>query len=64
MRKAQSEEVQRGVVRRLAACERTERERRLLRLLAAGEGEIAVGVGHTLASVMKEADAILGAGPV
>jgi hypothetical protein len=42
------------------AYEKREREWELLRLLAAGEREIAAGEGHSLASVMKEADALLG----
>ena len=39
--------------------EKSEHERALLRLLATGEKEIAAGEGHSLSSVMKEADAIL-----
>ena len=39
--------------------ERSENERRILRLLARGEKEIAVGKGHNLDSVMAEADRIL-----
>lgn len=42
------------------AYERSERERELLRLLAIGEKEISYGKGHTLDSVLKEADKILG----
>lgn len=39
--------------------ERAEYERQLLRALARGEREIAEGVGHDLASVFAEADALL-----
>jgi len=49
-----------AVVQSVDAYERSERERELLRLLAAGEREIAQGKGHSLASVLKEADALLG----
>jgi len=41
------------------AYERSERERELLRLLAVGEKEIALGKGYSLESVLKEADVIL-----
>ncbi len=49
-----------AVMQSIEAYERREREHELLRLLAAGEREIAAGEGHTLASVLKEADALLG----
>jgi hypothetical protein len=62
MRSGRNEDGQRDVFSRLPACERTERERELLRLLVAGEGEIAAGMGYTLASILKEADAMLVAG--
>ena len=39
--------------------ERSRQETELLRLLARGEREIAEGVGHTLESVLQEADALL-----
>ena len=39
--------------------ERGERERELLRLLARGDREIAAGEGHSLDSVLAEADALL-----
>lgn len=39
--------------------ERGEYERQILRALARGEQEIAVGVGHDLDSVLEEADALL-----
>ena len=43
----------------VAACQRGERERELLRLLVRGEQEIAAGVGHDLDVVLAEADAAL-----
>ena len=49
-----------AVIQSVEAYEKLERERELLRLLAAGEREIAAGEGYTLDSVMKEADALLG----
>jgi len=49
-----------AVMQSIEAYEKRERERELLRLLAAGEREIAAGEGHSLSSVMKEADALLG----
>ena len=51
-----------AVMQSIESYEKLERERELLRLLAAGEREIAAGEGHTLASVMKEGDALLGDG--
>ncbi len=48
-----------AVLQSVEAYEKGERERELLRLLAAGEREIAAGEGHSLAEVMKEADALL-----
>ena len=51
-----------AVIQSVDAYEKSERERELLRLLAAGEREIAAGEGYTLSSVMKEADALLGDG--
>ena len=48
-----------AVMQSIEAYEKLERERELLRLLAAGEREIAAGEGYTLAAVMKEADALL-----
>jgi prevent-host-death family protein len=51
-----------AVIQSLEAYEKSERERELLRLLAAGEREIAAGGGSTLSAVMKEADALLGDG--
>jgi prevent-host-death family protein len=39
--------------------ERSQQERELLRLLARGEREIAQGEGHSLESVLRDADALL-----
>jgi len=39
--------------------ERSRQERELLRLLARGEREIAQGEGHSLESVLRDADALL-----
>lgn len=41
------------------AYEKGEREREILKLLALGEREIAVGKGHDLEDVLAEADALL-----
>ena len=49
-----------AVMQSVEAYEKLQRERELLRLLAAGEREIAGGKGHSLESVMQEADALLG----
>ena len=43
----------------LKAYERSQQERELLRRLALGEREIAKGEGHSLESVLREADALL-----
>ena len=51
-----------AVIQSVDAYEKSEHERELLSLLATGEKEIAEGEGHTLASVLKEADALLGGG--
>ncbi len=48
-----------AVIQSIDAYEKSEHERDLLRLLAVGDKEISDGEGHTLASVMKEADAFL-----
>jgi len=45
-----------------ASYARGQHELELLRVLARGEAEIAAGVGHSLASVMAEADALLAEG--
>jgi prevent-host-death family protein len=50
-----------AVVLSVRAYERAERERRILRLLAQGEREIAAGKGHDLDEVLKEADRLLAA---
>lgn len=52
-----------AVIQSVDAYERLERERELLRLLAIGEREIGAKEGHSLASVMKEADAVLEGDP-
>jgi len=51
-----------AVMQSLEEYEKHEREREMLRLLAIGEREISEGKGHTLSSVMKEADALLAGG--
>jgi len=51
-----------AVIQSIDAYEKAARERELLELLAQGEKEIAEGKGYTLASVMKEADALLRGG--
>ncbi|NCD25814.1 MAG: type II toxin-antitoxin system Phd/YefM family antitoxin [Deltaproteobacteria bacterium] len=51
-----------AVMQSVEAYEKLEQERNLLRVLAAGEREIAAREGHTLGSVMNEADALLGDG--
>jgi prevent-host-death family protein len=48
-----------AVIQSIDAYEKSERERELLRILAVGEKEISEGEGHSLSSVMKEADALL-----
>ncbi len=49
-----------AVLQSIDAYEKSQNERELLHLLATGEKEISVGEGHTLTSVMKEADDLLG----
>ena len=51
-----------AVIQSVDAYEKSEHERELLHLLAVGEKEIVDGVGHTLTSVFKEADALLKGG--
>ena len=51
-----------AVIQSIDAYEKSEHERELLRILAIGETEVAEGKGHTLASVFKEADALLKGG--
>jgi len=48
-----------AVIQSIEAYEQAEHERELLRMLATGEKDIAAGDGHTLASVLKEAGALL-----
>lgn len=48
-----------AVLLTLDAYERSQQEREILRLLARGEHEIAVGKGHSVESVLKEVDALL-----
>jgi len=48
-----------AVIQSVDAYEKSEHERELLRALAVGEKEIAEGEGHSLSSVMREADALL-----
>jgi prevent-host-death family protein len=53
-----------GILLSVDAYERSQRELELLRLLANGEKEIREGNGHSLDSVLKEADEFLkGEGP-
>lgn len=40
-------------------CQKSEQEREILRLLALGEREIAVGKGYNLDDILAEADALL-----
>ncbi len=48
-----------AVIQSIDSYEKAEHERELLRMLAIGEKEIAAGDGNTLASVFREADALL-----
>jgi prevent-host-death family protein len=48
-----------AVLMSIDAYERSEAQREVLLLLARGEQEIAGGVGHTIESVMAEADELL-----
>ncbi len=48
-----------AVMMSIEAFEAAENERELLRILAKGEKEIAAGKGHSLSSVLAEADSIL-----
>jgi len=52
-----------GVLLSVDAYERTQQENELLRLIALGEREIAAGKGHSLDSVLKDAEALLGDEP-
>jgi len=48
-----------AVIQSVGAYERSEYEKELLRLLALGEKEVTQGKGHSLASILAEADALL-----
>lgn len=48
-----------AVMMSIEAYETAEKEREVLRILAQGERELAVGKGFSLSNVMAEADAIL-----
>jgi len=48
-----------AVIQGVDEYEKSERELELLRQLATGEREIAAGQGHSLSSVLKDADALL-----
>ena len=52
-----------AVMLSVEAYEQSERDRELLRLLAKGEREIEAGEGHTLDSILAEADALLAEEP-
>jgi len=47
------------VILSVDAYEQSEEERQILKALARGEQEIQTGTGHSLASVIKEADKLL-----
>ncbi len=51
-----------AVIQSIESYEKAEHDRELLELLAVGEKEIAEGEGFTLASVLKESDALLRSG--
>ncbi len=51
-----------AVLLSIDAFERSENQRELLQLLARGEQEIASGIGHSLDSVLTEADTLLSEG--
>ena len=48
-----------AVIQSVDAYEKSEHERELLRILAVGEKEIGEGEGHSLSSVLKEAESLL-----
>ena len=50
-----------AVMLSVAAYERAERERELLRLMVRGEQEVMAGAGHDLEDVLAEADTVLAA---
>ncbi len=51
-----------AVLLSVEAYERSQKEHELLRLIAAGENEIALGKGHSLDSVLRDADRLLSNG--
>lgn len=51
-----------AVLLSVEAYERSQKEHELLRLLAVGEKEIALGKGHSLDSVLQDADGLLSDG--
>ena len=51
-----------AVLLSVEAYERSQKENELLRLLALGEKEIALGKGHSLDSVLQDADRLLSNG--
>jgi prevent-host-death family protein len=51
-----------AVLMSIDAFERSENQREILQLLARGEEEIASGIGHSLESVLAEADKLLAEG--
>jgi len=48
-----------GVLMSVDAYEKAQQEKELLRLIARGEKEIAAGQGHSLKSVLEDADRLL-----
>ena len=48
-----------AVLQSIESYEKTEHEHELLRILATGEKEVTMGKGHSLASVMNDADDLL-----
>ena len=51
-----------AVLLSVEASERSQKEHELLRRIAAGENEIALGKGHSLDSVLRDADRLLSNG--
>ena len=51
-----------AVLLSVEAYKRSQKENELLRLLAVGEKEIALGKGHSLDSVLQDADRLLSSG--
>ena len=48
-----------AVIQSIESYEKAERDRELLSMLAKGDKQVAAGEGHTLASVLRDADALL-----